>query len=325
MKVFVSTIPFGETNSLPIEMLDEVKARLEINPLKRKITTEELADSIGDADVLIAGTEVIDSRVFDKAPNLKLIARVGVGLDGVDLLEARRRGIAVTYTPDAPAPAVAELTIGLMLMLARRIGISHEDMRNSEWQRHFGYRISEMTIGIIGSGRIGSRVIRRLGAFGTPKLLINSLEKDDSIARGLKLRWVSKGELFEKSDLISIHTPLTPSTLNMIDSDAFSKMKKSAMVINTARGGIVNEADLLDALSSGKIHSAAIDVFNNEPYMGPLKDLKNCFLTSHMGSMSFDCRERMEIEATAEAIQYAKNSPQLRLVPQTEYDLREFL
>ncbi len=325
MKVFISTIPFAEVNKLPKELLDSNGIHYSINPFGRKITTEELAECIGDSDCLIAGTEVIDSSVFDKAPNLKLIARVGIGLDGVDLLEAKRRKILVTYTPDAPAPAVAELTIGLMLQLVRRIGLSNSDLRQGEWVRRQGYRLSELTIGIIGSGRIGSRVLRRLGAFGSPRILINSLQRDDKIAPQLKLNWVDKSQIFAESDLISLHVPLTNMTRDLITKAELVNMKPNAMIVNTSRGGIINESDLAWALSKGEIHQAAVDVFETEPYVGPLSDLPNCFLTAHMGSMSFDCRSAMETEATQEVVALLHGRKPANRVPDSEYKLRALI
>lgn len=322
MKVYVSTIPFASGNTLPLELLRGVNASVTINDLGRKITTSELAERIGDADCLIAGTEIIDASVFDKAPNLKLIARVGIGLDGVDLIEAKKRGILVTYTPDAPAPAVAELTIGLMLQLARNIGLSNQDIRNGEWNRRLGFRLSEMTIGILGTGRIGARVIRRLSAFGSPRILVNSLERDDSIASNVKLEWVGKDYIYENSDLISFHLPLTKDTRDLVTKRELGLMHSGCMLINTSRGGIVNEDDLFWALDQGVISQAAVDVFLDEPYCGPLRSLKNCHLTAHLGSMSHDCRSRMEIEASEEVVAFANGIAQIRVVPDAEYQLR---
>ena len=323
MSVYVSTIPFADPNSLPLEMLQAQGLEVRLNSRGRKIKKNELIADLGDSECFIAGTEVIDREVIDSAPNLKLIARVGIGLDGVDLLEARRRGIKVTYTPEAPAPAVAELTIGLMLQLARKIGFSNQDIREAEWNRHFGFRLSEMTIGVIGAGRIGGRVLRRLSAFGSPRILVNSLTRDDSVSPNLKLSWVDKDTIYRESDLITLHIPLTPQTRNMISTREISMMKEHAMLVNTARGGIVNENDLYTALTSNTIASAAIDVFEEEPYLGPLARLSNCFCTAHLGSMSFDCRSRMEIEASDEVVRHVMGLEPLRLVPETEYQLRE--
>lgn len=319
MKVFVTTIPFGEINDLPLAMLKDQDIEFHINPYGRKITTEELSEVIHDYDGLIAGTEVIDASVLDRAKKLKIISRVGIGLDGVDLNLARARGITCTYTPDAPAPAVAELTMGLILQLARRIGTANSSMKKGLWQRYDGFRISEMTIGVIGVGRIGARVIRRLSAFGSPRILVNDLDTNKKVTDSLKLSWVTKDQIYQESDLITTHVPLTLETKGLISSRELGMMKPNAMLINTARGGIVDEEALYDALDQNIIHSAAVDVFEHEPYSGPLTTLNNCFLTCHMGSMSFDCRSQMEIEATQEIINYFTGAPQNKLVPNSEY------
>jgi D-3-phosphoglycerate dehydrogenase len=321
-KVLITTVPFGEKNRLPFEQLDAAGVEYLINPLGRKLAEEELAEMITDYDVLIAGTEDITDFVMAKAKKLKLISRVGIGLDNVDLLAADRRGIKVSYTPDAPAPAVAELTIGLMLSLLRSVHISNAQMHRGEWQRHFGRRIPEVTIGIIGTGRIGGRVLRRLQAFGSPRILVNDIRPDKNIAPELKLEWVGKKEIYRQADLISLHVPLTKQTKNMISHDELMMMKLDAMIINTSRGGIINEADLGAVLNAGHLSGAAIDVFDQEPYSGDLSKIDRCLLTSHMGSMSIDCRTRMEIEATEEAVRFLNNQKLCGVVPEEEYDVQ---
>ena len=324
-KVFISTVPFGDNNKLPIEQLEAAGIEYFINPLGRRLKEEELAEMISDYDVLIAGTEDISDAVMEKASKLKLISRVGIGLDNVDLLAAERRGIKVSYTPDAPAPAVAEFTIGLMLALLRAIHISNGQMHRGEWQRHFGRRIPEVTIGIIGAGRIGGRVLRRLQAFGSPRILVNDLRPDKNIAPELKLEWVGKDEIYRQADLISLHVPLTKQTKNMISLAELKSMKSDAMIINTSRGGIINEADLEEVLNAGHLSGAAIDVFDQEPYLGGLGKIDRCLLTSHMGSMSIDCRTRMEIEAVEEAIRFITGQSLNSSVPRDEYQMQEFL
>ena len=148
----ITTVPFGEKNRLPIEMLKNAGIEYLINPLNKKLTEDELVEMAADFDVIIAGTEPITRKVIDNAPNLKLISRVGIGLDSVDLLAAQERNITVSYTPDAPAPAVAELTVGMILTLLRSTHISNSQIHNGQWYRHFGRRLSEVTIGIIGVG-----------------------------------------------------------------------------------------------------------------------------------------------------------------------------
>jgi D-3-phosphoglycerate dehydrogenase len=321
-KVLITTIPFAERNRLPLELLEGAGIDYLINPLGRKLKEPELAELIADVDILVAGTEIISDFVMSRAPRLKLISRVGVGLDGVDLVAAEQRGIRVSYTPEAPAPAVAELTIGLMLSLLRGVHVANAQLHRGEWHRHFGRRIPEVTVGIIGTGRIGSRVLRRLAGFGTPRVLVNDLRPDTTVAPALKLEWVDKEEIYRHADLISVHVPLTAHTRNMIRREHLEQMKPDALLVNTARGGIINERDLADVLAAGHLGGAAIDVFEQEPYLGPLAAIDRCVLTSHMGSMSVDCRTRMEIEATEEAVRFVSGQPLIGAVPATEYDLQ---
>lgn len=319
MKAFVSTVPFAKFNQLPLELFDAAGIEYSINPLGRRLTEAELAEMIQGADILIAGTEHITDKVMASAPRLRLIARVGIGLDGIDLAAARARSIAVTYTPDAPAPAVAELTIGLMISLLRGVHTSNLEMHQRKWSRVQGRRIAEVTVGIIGAGRIGGRVIRRLSAFGTPRILVNDLRPDPVIAPNLKLEWVDKETIYRTADLISLHVPLTASTRNMIGAEQLEMMGPTSLLVNTARGGIVDESALTNALAMGQLGGAALDVFDDEPYSGMLCDEPRVLLTCHMGSMSEDCRSRMEIEAAEEAVRFAQGLELLRPVPDGEY------
>lgn len=321
-KVLITTIPFSEKNKLPIELLQSADIEYVINPLNRKLKESELAELVPGFDGIIAGTEPITAKVMEKADSLKFISRVGIGLDSVDLTEAKKRDIRVSYTPDAPAPAVAELTIGLMLSLLRHIHIANLDLHEGKWQRRFGRRIPEVTIGIIGVGRIGGRVIRRLKPFGTPRILVNDIQPNNLVAPELKMEWVGKEEIYAQADVISLHLPLTLHTKGMIGKDQLMMMKNDACLINASRGGIVNELDLASVLESGHLSGAALDVFENEPYDGPLNKIKNCLLTSHMGSMSIDCRSRMEIDATEELIRFFKNQQTQNSVPEEEYEVQ---
>ena len=173
MKVLITTVPFGDKNRYPLEILENNNIEYLINPLNKKLTEDELLSLISDFDAIVAGTESISDKVMEKASNLKMISRVGIGLDSVDLLAAEKRNIKVSYTPDAPAPAVAELTIGMMLTLLRSVHISNSQMHLGKWHRFFGRRLSEVTIGIIGVGRIGQGVLKHLEGFGSPKILVN--------------------------------------------------------------------------------------------------------------------------------------------------------
>ncbi|MDB9965135.1 phosphoglycerate dehydrogenase [Planktomarina temperata] len=319
MKVLITTVPFGDKNSLPLELLQQCNLDFLINPLGKKLTEDELAEMITDFDVLIAGTEPITEKVMSNAPKLKMISRVGIGLDGVDLQAAQRRGIKVSYTPDAPAPAVAELTIGLMISLLRSVQIANSQLHSGQWHRYFGKRIAECTVGVIGVGRIGTRVINRLAAFGTPRILVNDAVSNKELGRKFKVDWVDKETIYRESDIITLHLPLSKSTQNMIGRKELLMMKPDAAIINTSRGGIINEDALYDVMSDGHLNGAAIDVFVNEPYSGDLAQIERCILTAHMGSMSVDCRTRMEIEATEEVARFVRGEELISEVPEAEF------
>ena len=322
MRTLVTTIPFADKDPRALQSLERAGAEVVINPLGRKLTEADLAGMIAGFEVLIAGTEPITENVIEKASQLKLIVRVGIGLDSVDLLAARWRNIAVSYTPDAPSPAVAELTIGLMIDLLRSAHISNLRMHQGKWYRYFGRRLSRATIGIIGLGRIGNRVISHLSGFKCSRIMVNDVDPDVSTPHHptCQVERTDKESIYREADIISLHVPLTPKTRDLITRKEMACMKSGTLLINTARGGIINEPDLCQALKSGHLGGAAIDVFEQEPYDGPLAGLDACLLTAHMGSMSVDCRTQMEIEASAEAARFIRNETLQSLVPAAEYD-----
>jgi len=313
--VLITTIPFGEVDRRPLDILERAGIEYVINPIGRKIKESELADLIGEYTVLIAGTEPITAKVMDRAPNLRLISRVGVGLDNVDLIAAHQRGILVSYTAEAPAPAVAELTIGLMLSLLRLIPHADHNMKNGVWHRSMGRRLAEMTVGILGVGRIGKRVIRLLHGFGSG-VLANDLFPDQEFGGEHKIRWAGKDVIYREADIITLHLPLTRLTKRLITRRELDVMKADVLLVNTSRGNMIDEHDLAEALRNNRVGGAAIDTFEQEPYSGELATLDRCVLTCHMGSMSIDCRARMELEATEEAIRFLRNEPLRQLVPE---------
>jgi D-3-phosphoglycerate dehydrogenase / 2-oxoglutarate reductase len=321
-KVLITTVPFGDKNRLPLELLEKAGIEYLINPHKTKLTEGQLADLVGDFGVIIAGTEPISEKVLARAINLKLISRVGIGLDSVDLVAAKKRGVKVSYTPNAPAPAVAELTLGLILTLLRSVQTSNSQMHQGRWQRIFGRRLTEVTLGIIGLGRIGTHLLRCIRGFDKLQVLANDIMPSDKLGREFGLKWVSKEQVYKEADVISLHLPLTSLTKNMIRREQLLSMKQDAMIINTSRGGIVNESDLYDVMVKGHLSGAAVDVFENEPYTGKLAQIERCLLTAHMGSMSIDCRSQMEVEATEEVIRFLSGEGLKREVPQVEYEIQ---
>lgn len=319
LKVLITTVPFGAASRDPLDALERHGVEYVINPFGRRLKEDELARIIPGFDALIAGTEPITARVIEAADRLTLIARVGIGLDSVDICRARARGVQVAYTPDGPSPAVSELTIGLMLALLRDIAGTGARMRRHEWQRVMGRRLAETTVGIIGMGRVGGRVARHLlGGFPGVRVLAHDLVRDPQVTG---VTWTEPEPLLRGSDIVTIHVPLTPSTHGMIGSRELAMMRPDALLINTARGGIVVESDLADALRRGAIAGAAVDVFEHEPYEGELASVDRCLLTCHMGSMTVDCRRRMELEAAEEVVRHFAGVPLLNPVPDAEYAL----
>ncbi len=320
-RVLITSVPFGQQNPASLGQLRDVGLEYVINPLGRHLSESELGGLITPFGALVAGTEPITAAVMDKAPHLKLIARVGIGLDNVDLLEARRRGIDVTYTPDAPAPAVAELTLGVILSLLRGIHQADRSLRAGTWSRVMGRRLAGLTVGVIGVGRVGRRLIRLLHGFSGVNVLANDIAPDRVFGQSHGVSWVAKETLFREADIVSLHVPLTPETHHLVGREALTAMKPSALLINTARGGIVDEGALASALRERQIAGAAIDVYESEPYAGALTSLENCLLTCHMGSMSEDCRLQMEQEAVDDVVRFFSGQPLARPVPADEYEV----
>jgi D-3-phosphoglycerate dehydrogenase / 2-oxoglutarate reductase len=321
-KVLITTIPFGQADRRPLDYMESQGIDYVINPLGRKIRPEELLPMLDGVEALVAGTEPITDQILSEAKTLKMISRVGIGLDSVDLLATRKRSVKVSYTPEGPAPAVAELTIALSCSLLRGIHISNNQIRNGIWGKYIGRSLSGSTFGIIGINRIGVRVLDLLQGLGVKKILINDIQKNPSLEISGNVEWVSKERLFEEADVISLHVPLTELTENMIAREQLLLMKPDAMIVNTSRGGIINEDDLYDVMKDGHLAGAALDVFEKEPYEGKLREIERCLLTAHIGSMTRECRSMMEWEAVEDVVRFLKGEVLLRPVPEREYEAR---
>jgi D-3-phosphoglycerate dehydrogenase len=320
--VLVTTFPFGEVDRAPFDLLKAEGIEVRTNPFGRRLREEELVEIVPGCTAMIAGTEPITARVLRAATDLAVIARVGIGLDSVDLLEARRRNVRVAYTPDAPSAAVAELTIGLMIDALRGVTAADRVIRRRRWQRTLGRRLSESTVGVIGVGRIGKRVIAHLsGGFPGVRVLANDLAPDMEFGAARGVAWVDKSTIYREAEVITLHIPLTLDTKHLIGNAELATMRSDAILINVSRGGIVDEAALAEALTGARLGGAGVDVFETEPYTGPLAEVESCVLTCHMGSMSVDCRRRMESEATMEIVRFFRDEPMRAAVPEAEYAL----
>ncbi len=248
-----------------------------------------LPEDLSEAEIaVIRGNIFANKSFFDSAPNLKLLIRAGVGLDNVDLEEAKRRRVVVENTPLASVNAVAEHTVGLMLALLRHIAKAHCSMLEDRWIKNslLGEELKGKIVGILGYGNIGHRVAELLKPFDVT-LLTHSRRKKDF--------WVPLEELFERSDIVSIHLPLTKETEGLVNSKLLSKMKFGSFLINTARGEIVDESDLYAACKTN-LAGAALDVFSEEPYFGKLRDLDNVLLSCHLGGYTRQAQLRIAQE-----------------------------
>jgi len=314
IRVLVSTHPFAKSNPVAAELILQQGWELEFNPYGRKITPSELKMLLPEVDALIAGTERIDAEVLEYAADLKLISRVGIGVDNIDWNEIKKRGIEVAYTPDAPSLSVAELTLSLMINLLRGIHIADIEMHKKNWKRVTGYELTNKTIGIIGMGRVGKNVVKLLQPFHC-KILVNDIKPDFEFIEKYKLKLVEKEEIYKNAMIVSFHVPLTPDTHLMVNEKVFQSMRHDAYLINTSRGQIVDEECLYNALKNNQIAGAAIDVYSEEPYHGKLTGLPNIILTCHMGSCTEESRSAMEIGAAEAVVDFFNGRPLKNRVP----------
>lgn len=299
-QLVISTSSFDTENNPHIRYLIQQGMTVTGNPYKRKLAEAEIIELLNQDTVgLIAGVEPLTARVFASAKTLKVVSRCGTGLDNVDLKAAQQHNIAVFNTPVAPAQAVAELTLGFILAALRRICLTDRMLRDGKWPRMQGQLLAAQTVGIIGLGHIGQRVAQLCQSFGAKVIAY-----DPYLKQSLQdVELTTFDQLLSKADIVSLHLPYSADVYHLIDASALSAMKPGAIVINTARGGLIDETALETALTSGKLSAAALDAFEQEPYQGPLINNDKVILTSHIGSLAKEARQRMEIEAAENLLQ----------------------
>ncbi len=266
------------------------------------IKGKELKEKIRDFDALIVRSATkVTREIIEAADNLKVIGRAGVGLDNIDIEAAREKGIKVLNTPGATAISVAELTIGMMIACARWIVRGTVGIKNSLWEKKAlkGTELYGKRAGIIGLGRIGTEVAKRLKALGMEVVFYDPYVKESDIAKS-----VSLDELLATSDFITLHLPLTDETYHMIGEREFEKMKDGVIIVNCARGGIIDEDALYHALKSGKVRAAGLDVFEVEPLQkSKLIELENVVLTPHIGAQTMEGQKRAGIEIARKVLE----------------------
>jgi glyoxylate reductase len=290
------------TGNLPDTEIDRIERehRVQVHRGDCPMERRDVLDSIGDKQGLLSMiTDRVDAELLDRAPELRIIANFGVGYNNIDVTAATRRGIMVTNTPGVLTDATADLTMALMLAVARRV--VEGDLRTRQGRFRFwapfhflGHEITGKTLGIVGMGRIGRAVARRAAGFDMRVLYHNRNPLAEEEARALQVHYAELKTLLQEADFISLHTPLTPRTRHLIGSRELAWMKSDAFIINTARGAVIDEQALVEALEQGRIAGAGLDVYENEPALtSGLERLDNVVLLPHVGSATVETRCRM--------------------------------
>lgn len=287
-RILITSTSFGKTDPLPLDKLKQHGCEILENPHKRPLKEVELLPLLENVDGVIAGLDEYTEKVIMNAKRLKVISRYGVGLDNVDMDAAEARGVQVTTVPGINAEAVADLTVGLMINIARKITRADRSLKEGKWEKIFGNSVYGKTLGIIGYGRIGQAVRERVRGFQMP-VLVYDPDKEKDLSGRDDIQYRELQELLKASDFISLHANLSEASHMMIGYNELSLMKPAAYLINTARGGLIDENDLCRALKEGLIAGAALDCYLHEPPIGsPLLSLENVITTPHIGSYSFE-------------------------------------
>jgi D-3-phosphoglycerate dehydrogenase len=287
-KVLSTSPTFGFFVSEPVEYLKSHGCEVDLTPQGKKVTEQDLVNMGGQYDAMIIGLEKVTASVLQASAKLKAVAKHGAGVDNIDVKTATDKKVVVLSAPGTNADAVADLTIGLFLSLARSIPWADRSVKQGGWPRVVGVQMNEKVLGIIGLGLIGKKVAQRATGFGM-KILGYDVIKDEVFARKWGVTFVPLEEILKQADFISIHVPLIPSTRRLIGSKELQQMKKDAFLVNISRGDIVDEEALYQALKEKRIRGAALDVFSQEPIgASPLLQLDNLISTPHMGAYTVE-------------------------------------
>jgi D-3-phosphoglycerate dehydrogenase / 2-oxoglutarate reductase len=281
-QVLVGPVRYGALCAAGHRLLVNAGFDLIENASERPYEFPDLVPHLPHIDAVIGGVEVWDEKAIALAPRLRIIARLGVGLDNIDLEAAAARGIAVTNVPGGNANAVAELVVGLLISLQRKITTMNNDIRDGRWDRYVGSEVTGKTLGLVGFGAIAQLVAKRLRGFDL-KVLAHDPFANTETASFLDVELAPLAEVLGRADIVSVHAPDTPKTHHLISAEALSLMPSHAVLINTSRGGLVDEAALYEALVGGRLAGAALDVWENEPVSpdNPLLRLPNVVATTH--------------------------------------------
>jgi len=292
MKIAIGPSSFAAVDQAPLNLLQENGLEIIPNPFNRKLTENEIIDHLKGVHGLLAGLEPLNHNVFAHCPDLRAIARVGIGMDNVELDAAANAGIIVSNTPDGPTDAVAEMTLAASLTLARNINSSNNAMHQKKWVKTIGVGIKNTNVLIIGYGRIGSKVSKLFRAMGAHIFVCDSIISQNELGFDEELVTLEDG--LKSADIITLHADGDNPILTETE---FDNIEKGVIILNSARGNLIDENALINALDSGQVSSAWLDVFWNEPYTGKLTQFEQVLLTPHISTYTIQCRREMELAA----------------------------
>jgi D-3-phosphoglycerate dehydrogenase len=320
-KILITTRSFRKIPGRHQDILTEAGYEIINSPYDRALEGHELAEIIPNIVGAILGVDHVTKEVFDRANALQVISRFGIGVDRVDLAAATAHGVIVANTPGANSVAVAELTIGLMLALARQIPRHNTALRQDDWTVIPGVELSAQTLGLLGMGRIGREVAKRAAAFDMKILFYDPIAPEPEFVDKIQAQACTIEQIIAESDFLSLHLPLIDTTQNLINAAALQKMKPTAFLINTARGGLVDETALYEALKERTIAGAAFDTFAQEPSHGnPLLTLDNFIATPHSGSATLQTTLRMGLMASENLLAVLQGQRPVHVVNPEVYD-----
>lgn len=306
-QIFVALSTFAQQGEAPLKLLKESGYPFTINPLGKRLSQDELIKLGGDCDGVIAGLEPYNDYVLGNMPKLRCISRCGIGIDNISLDTAQQKGIVIRNTPEVVVQPVAELAVAMIFDLLRNLTVHTQLLKNKKWEKRTGGLLKGRKAGVLGLGKIGKKVAETLkvleaDVYGT------DLVADRLWAQGFGIKIVPLEELLMTCDILSVHLSSVEYHPFQLAQKQIAMMKKGAMVVNVARGNFIDETALYDALKTGRLGGAAVDVYSHEPYAGPLCDLDNIILTPHVATLTEESRGQMEFEATKNLIDFLSQS-----------------
>ena len=302
-KILITSRSFGQKDKTPLELLQSKGYDITWNESGKPLAASDLIQKLEGCAGVIAGLDFFTAEVFENVNDLKVVARYGVGFDRVDLEAAKKNGVIVTNTPTANSDSVADLAVGLMLATARHLVEAHRQTMDGGWPKLFGVSLFQKTVGLVGLGRIGVRVAQRVKGFDCRVLVYDPFIDTETASLYGCHKIETLEMLLAESDFVSLHSPASPATNHLINRQTLALMKPTAILVNTARGELINEADLFDALKNGIIGGAGLDAHAQEPpQVAQYCDVPNLTITPHSGAYTTEALYNMAMDSTEDLI-----------------------